>query len=249
LFQSFHYICPVLYFYKHSIVFKPKEPTIVLKVRLIIFDFDGTLADTYPWFMGVINRAADHFKLKKIDVSDLDSVRAESTKKMIKRFGIPLWKIQLIARRVRQWMGDDIDEIHLFRGVRDLLISLHERGTSLAILTSNSCANVRRVLGPELTGCITYWECDVSMSGKRRRMKKILRRSGIPPEHCLAVGDEIRDFQAAHKAGIPFGGVAWGYNSMEALAAHGASRIFGSIDEMISFLLEPAGMAGDGKSD
>lgn len=218
-----------------------------MRPRLIIFDFDGTLADTYPWFMGIINRAAEHFKLKKIDVSDLDSVRAESAKKMIKRFGIPLWKIPLIARRVRQWMGDDIDEIHLFGGVRDLLIALHQRGISIAILTSNSCANVRRVLGPELAAHIAYWECDVSMSGKRRRMKKILRRSGIPPERCLAVGDEIRDWQAARKAGIPFGGVAWGYNSAEALKAHGASLIFDHINEMIHFILGPAGMTDDEK--
>ena len=57
------------------------------------------------------------------------------------------------------------------------------------------------------------------MFGKAPKLRAVLKASGIPARQAIYLGDEIRDAEAAHKAGMAYGAVAWGYHSMDALRA------------------------------
>ena len=48
------------------------------------------------------------------------------------------------------------------------------------------------------------------MFGKAAKLRQVVRQSAVPPQHAIYVGDEIRDAEAAGKAGIAFGAVLWG---------------------------------------
>ena len=57
------------------------------------------------------------------------------------------------------------------------------------------------------------------MFGKAAKFRKVLKRTGIAADDAIAIGDEVRDGEAAAQAGIDFGAVSWGYASPEALQA------------------------------
>ena len=70
------------------------------------------------------------------------------------------------------------------------------------------------------------------MFGKARKIRKLLARTKVPAKRALLIGDEIRDCEAAHTAGVAFGAVSWGYNSLEALRAHEPTEFFATMSDI-----------------
>jgi phosphoglycolate phosphatase len=206
-----------------------------VRYRLVIFDFDGTLADSFGLFMRVVNDLADEHGFKRIEAHELDDLRAYSARQMVRHLEVPLWKMPAIGASMRRRMAEVIDEVAPFEGVDALLERLTGRGAKLAVVTSNSEENVRRVLG-EAAGRIDFYECGASVFGKRAKLRKALRRSGAAAGEAVAVGDEIRDAEAAAREGIAFAGVAGGYTTPDALRAHASAGVFASVDALAEWL-------------
>lgn len=204
-----------------------------MKYKLIIFDFDGTLADTFSWFTSTINKVADKYKFKRIKESEYEIIRNYDIRKVLKYLDVPLSKMAMIENHLRTLMAKDIGQLSLFEGIENLLKYLSNCGFTLALVTSNSRENVHRVLGPESAALINYYECGVSMLGKQDKLEKIVSKSGIPHNESIYIGDEIRDSEAAKKANIAFGGVSWGYNTVELLKAYSPKEVFANINEII----------------
>jgi phosphoglycolate phosphatase len=130
-------------------------------------------------------------------------------------------------------MAEDIRQIRSFEGIGAMLRGLSDRGVALAVVTSNAGDNVRHVLGAEPTARIRYAECGASLFGKRGKLRKVLRQSGVRPSEAIFIGDEIRDIEAARAEGIPFGAVAWGYTHVEALEAYAPAEVFADVGEVV----------------
>ena len=207
-----------------------------MQYKLVIFDFDGTLADSFPWFSQVFNSVADRYNFRRVEASELELLRGYGARELIQHLGVPLWKIPLIARHVRGLAADNVGHVSLFAGVDQMLRRLSEAGVTLAVATSNSYPNVRDVLGAENVARITYFECGASLFGKSQHFRRILRAAGVAPAETLSIGDEIRDIDAAQKAGIPFAAVAWGFTSADALKARGPAHMFERVDDIASAL-------------
>lgn len=204
-----------------------------MKYKLIIFDFDGTLADSFPWLLSMVDQFADKYGFKRIEKSEVEALRGLNANKMLQQHHVPFWKMPFIAKDARNKMAEDIHLITLFEGIDQLLKSLSEKGVKLAMVSSNSFENIRKVLGPENAALIQYYECGVSIFGKSAKFKKILGKAGVRPGDALCIGDELRDLDAAERVGIAFGAVAWGYTAVEALQARAPREVFANIDEII----------------
>jgi phosphoglycolate phosphatase len=208
-----------------------------VRFKLIIFDFDGTLADSLSWFLGISDQLADQFGFDRIDKSQLARLRRMHAATLLRRHHVPLWKTPLIAARFRRLMSQQISQIDPFPGVHQMLEHLHSAGRTLAVVTSNSRGNVRQVLGRQSAALLSDCEGGVSLAGKRAKLRKILHRSGIDPNLAIFIGDEIRDIEAARHAGIASGVVAWGFTDVNALHEHTPDHAFASIQEMLDVLL------------
>lgn len=211
------------------------------RYRLVIFDFDGTLADTFPWFANAINRVAEKYHFKKIEPGEHETIRGFDAGGVLKYLGVPLWKMPLIANYMRTLMTHDIQKIALFQGIEGLLRRLSSVGLTLAVVSSNSYENIRHVLGTEMAALFAHYECGVSIFGKEAKLRKILKRSGVSPTEAIYIGDEIRDSEAARKVGIAFGGASWGYTKAESLRAHAPDDVFASIDDIVTRLAASVG--------
>lgn len=205
-----------------------------MRYRLAIFDFDGTLADSLPWFRSVVNVLADEHGFRRVEEHELERLRGQAARQIVAHLGVPAWKLPRVAQRMRQLMARDIGLISPFPGVDRLLRELAGRGAQIAVVTSNSVENVRQILGPESAALIHHYECGASMFGKRPKLRAVLRSSGVPAAEALCIGDEVRDLEAARAEGIAFGAVTWGYTYPEALRAHDPEEFFESLEEILS---------------
>lgn len=208
------------------------------KYKLAIFDFDGTLADTYPWMLNIADRLASDYNYDPITPQQWDELREMGVMNVIRKYKFPLWHLPEIAHEIQTRMKNDIHKISLFDDMRTVLKELFQNDVKLALVSSNSCENIQKVLGQEVLTYFSFFECGVSMFSKQSKFKKVLKDSGVSAPKTICIGDEIRDIQAARKANIPFGAVAWGYTSIEKLCAFVPQEIFHSVHEISEKLLQ-----------
>ncbi|GAB4029933.1 HAD hydrolase-like protein [Spirosoma gilvum] len=203
-----------------------------MNYKLVIFDFDGTLADSFPFFRQTFNTLADIYQFKRIDPKEVDQIRGLTVRQMMKHVGMPAWKMPFVARTFIRLMGDNISQIQLFDGITDLLKQLASQGIQLAIVSSNSEENIRRVLGPENAALIRYYRCGTAIFGKSSQFRKVATKSGISHRNILCVGDEVRDLEAARKEQMAFGAVAWGFTRSDSFNTYSGIELFHTVDDI-----------------
>jgi phosphoglycolate phosphatase len=201
--------------------------------KLIIFDLDGTLSDSFPWFLSVAGAVADKHGFRRM--SDVQAMRGKTSREIIEALDVPLWRLPFIARDMRRLKSKSLQDIPLFAGVPEMLAALAQRGLTLAVVSSDSEPNARRALGAAAS-LPRYFACGASLFGKAPKFKQVMRAAGVPAAATLAIGDEVRDAEAAKAAGIDFAAVAWGYATVEALAKTGPVTVFATVGEIPAWL-------------
>jgi phosphoglycolate phosphatase len=200
-----------------------------MKYRLAIFDFDGTLADSFPFFVQVFNQLAEQHGFKKIDPDLAPTFRHYNVRQIMKQVGMPDWKLPFVVKSFTSLMKQNAASISLFEHIDDLLLHLTNKGVTLAIVSSNSYDNVSQILGRTNIKLISQFECGMSMFGKPARIRKVLRKTGIPRHEAIYIGDQIADLEAARKEKVGFGAVSWGYETIESLRKHFPEEEFDSV--------------------
>lgn len=196
-----------------------------------IFDFDGTLADTAASFMLACNSAARRYGFRELSVEEFQSLRTMGNREIIAHLGVPLWKLPQIAMFMRRAMAAEAATVRLFPGAAELLSRLRAAGIGIAIVSSNAEDGIRAALG-EAAASVDILECGAALFGKEQHFKKAVRYSGLDPTRFLAIGDEARDIEAARKAGIAAGAVAWGYADPVFLRKLGPDRFFTRMEDI-----------------
>jgi phosphoglycolate phosphatase len=201
-----------------------------MRYDLIIFDLDGTLADSFAFFVSVHNQLADRHGFRRIAPAEIDALRGRSARDVMRHVRLPRWKLPWVARSfVRLMRAADIP---LFAGVGPMLQQLERSGAALALVSSNAADNCRRILGDAHWQRLVHVECGASILGKRRRIARVLRATGIEPARAIYVGDQITDAEAARAAGVAFGAVAWGYATRASLERLQPAHLFDAVEEL-----------------
>jgi phosphoglycolate phosphatase len=180
--------------------------------RLVVFDFDGTLADSLSETIAVYNDEAD-------TAPDLPRLRAMRPWDVLRALHIPMWKVPLILAAVRRGMRDRIERVEPFAGVGAAVSGLRQAGARCAILSSNGRGNVERFLARHAMDEFEWVQCGASAFGKASRLRSLLKSLKPLPAASCYVGDEVRDVVAAEEVGLRSVAVTWGYSSRSALEA------------------------------
>ena len=204
----------------------------MVKYRLAIFDSDGTLADTLPWLRGIFNELAVTHGFRRVEPHEYEQFRDLHGAALLRELGLPLWKLPQVMSDMRRRMAGHTGEFSLFPGISDVLHRLAASGIQLAIVSSNSRENVERVLGAENARLIGHFACGVSLFGKAAKLRQLLRQCSVPPPQAIYIGDEVRDAEAAAKAGMAFGAVTWGQHREAILRAQKPAQIFTTAQEI-----------------
>jgi phosphoglycolate phosphatase len=186
---------------------------------VIIFDFDGTIADTVDALVSIANRLAIDFGYIQITPDELELMRNFNSREIIKYSGISVFKIPFLVKKVKGELKDKIKDLKPIPGIKEVLIELKNQGQRLGIITSNSQDNVTEFLQVNnLDNLFEFIHSGVTIFGKTTIINNVLRQKQLKTQQVIYVGDETRDIEASRKANIKVIGVTWGFNSQEVLA-------------------------------
>jgi phosphoglycolate phosphatase len=204
--------------------------------RLVIFDLDGTLSNSFPWFLTVVNSFADKHGFRRIESHEIETLRGKSSREIITSLQVPYWKLPAIGADMRRLKAQHMHEIPLFAGIPEMLRDLVAKGVVAALVSSDNEANARAALGAHAS-LIRHYDCGASLFGKASKYTRVMKAAGIAARETLSIGDEVRDAEAARKAGIDFAAVSWGYARVDALRAHAPVTIFDRVGAIPEFVV------------
>jgi phosphoglycolate phosphatase len=207
--------------------------------RLLIFDFDGTIADTLGETRRIFNQLAPDYGIRQVEEEELSQLRHLSLAQLLLHLNIPKRRVPALLARGTSVMRGNIGRLQLVAGMGEVLVELRRHVDGFGILTSNSAANVDIFLEAHgLRGQFDFVSSTSRLTGKAKHLKSIRRTFSLRPEQMLYIGDELRDVKAAQEAGVPIATVTWGFNSRESLAAEAPEYVFDRPADFLR-LLEP----------
>jgi phosphoglycolate phosphatase len=188
-------------------------------MNYLFFDFDGTIIESLPATIGIINDLAEKSGFKKITDTQKTLFGDNGSREVIKNLGIPFYRLPKLINAVRKGLEENMDRISPVPDLEPVLESLCHSGIRLAILTSNSQASVNRFLAKHNWNYFDFVFSGSSLFGKGKVLKRLIKEKGLSKDEAIYVGDETRDIEAAHAARVKAVAVTWGYNSQKPLAA------------------------------
>jgi phosphoglycolate phosphatase len=189
-----------------------------MRYRLVMWDFDGTLADTLPGLLVAYNELAAKHGFRP--VQDPEAARRLTPRAFLASHDIPLFKLPLVLKELFAARRHGMADTRLVPGLPEALQAIHRAGCRMAVLSSNTRENVQTCLranGVEgLFGEVVGYS---HLFGKARPMRRLVASHVGRPGEAVYVGDELRDVEAAREAGVAVAAVTWGLNDRGLLAA------------------------------
>jgi HAD superfamily hydrolase (TIGR01549 family) len=185
-------------------------------MKAVIFDFDGTIADSLPGVLAIYQRALR--RQKPFTPKETEALRGLSLLRIALKLGLPWHKIVLLAVRGQHSFKLELDKVQPFAGMAPLLRDLTKEGVKLYIISTNLQGSIHYFLRREgLSGCIKKVYGRAFVLDKSGKILTLLAREGLSKEDVCYVGDEIVDIHSARRAEIPVFSVSWGYAQAEGL--------------------------------
>lgn len=212
------------------------------KIKVVIFDFDGTIADTMPYSF---RKSLELLRKEKIDTPEkqiIKKIRSNNYIELMKEFKLSWLRIPFMLQIVKQTQRDlysQIDKIKIFPGMKNLLKDLRNNNYRIGILSSNMQRNVNKFIKINQLNFFDIVYCESNILGKDKTIKKMMKKYHLKQDEIIYVGDEIRDIVACHKMGVKMIGVSWGLHMVEALEKNGVDYMVKKPIEILKIISKP----------
>jgi len=184
------------------------------KIKALIFDFDGTIANTLPFTFEKIIEFSKKYRIKKEKDELIEKITQLTPKELINEFKISWFKVPFIFWEIKQSqkaLFQVINKIKIFPGIKPILKELKNKGIKTYIYSSNLKKNIIKFLEKEKIS--QYFDniyVGKNLLGKDKDLIDILKKEGFQNNEVYYVADEVRDALACQKAKIKMIGVLWG---------------------------------------
>ena len=225
-------------------------PTVLPAPRAILFDLDGTLADTAPDLAAAVNWLRTERGLSPTPYDILRPTASAGARGMIgAAFGLApgdegyeeLRLAWFDRYQSAMWLHTT-----LFEGIKELLEGIEQGGMSWGIVTNNP-ARFTDPLVPNIglahAGCIVSGDTTPHAKPHPAPLLEGARRLGLAPEQCWYVGDDLRDIEAGRAAGMVTVACAWGYCGSIEPSTWGADYLLDTPAHLMQTLREVADAA------
>jgi phosphoglycolate phosphatase len=199
---------------------------------LVIFDFDGTVADSFAESLRSYNRVAPRLRLRTVAQAELPELRRLGAGRLMSVLGIPMWKLPRLMIAVRADLMDHFAAVGPVPGIGKALREIRQAGYHLAIVTSNSQANVRGFLARHDLDLFPTIVAGASIFGKSTRLRRLLKTARVRASAAVYIGDTSPDMRAARAAGTAGIAVTWGFSAREPLGAEHPDAVVERPDEL-----------------
>lgn len=186
------------------------------KIKYIIFDFDGTIARSFPLIIKIYNRSyAKKYKLPT--VKDPEKIRDVSLNDLKNMTHLSIFRLFFAMRKIKKQFGKDIDDLEIEHGMLEVIKILSEK-YRLGIISTNSEKNIAYFLKKyKIEDKFEFVYAADTFSQKYGVLKKAMKKFKLNKENMIYIGDEVQDIVAAKKLGLKLITVPWGMNSEKLL--------------------------------
>jgi phosphoglycolate phosphatase-like HAD superfamily hydrolase len=201
-------------------------------MKTVIFDFDGTIADSFGAVVKIAHHLTKHPRLK--DPNEVNILREHSLADIAQEVKIPKYKWPYLLFRGRSLMEKQIKFIKPFPGVETSIKELSKSGYNLYLMSSNSEKNIKLFLqSHNMSNCFLKIYAGVGLLGKDQALRKILRKNNLNSNNCIYIGDEPRDIEAARANNMDCLSVSWGFNTANLLIKHDPFNLIDSPSDIV----------------
>ncbi|MCH9756094.1 MAG: HAD hydrolase-like protein [Gammaproteobacteria bacterium] len=204
----------------------------------IIFDFDGTIADSLLALSDITQQLAPLYRFQPITPDMLPEIRQMPAQHILTYLKIKPWLTPILMMAVRQRLRAQIPYMKLQPGLRPLFKALPEYTLSIGILSSNSKKNIQRFLSQHQLKQFDYIHVEKYRLSKLRALHHLFKAKHLIASNTCYVVDEVRDIEAAQSIGITSIAVTWGYNDKTALARAKPDFIVDTPHELETVLMQ-----------
>jgi phosphoglycolate phosphatase len=216
--------------------------------KAVLFDLDGTLADTAPDLANAVNRLRVSRGLHALPYEVLRPVASAGARGLVGvAFGIGADDQRYVALRdefLKNYETDIAVDSRLFDGIAPLLLALENAGIAWGIVT-NKIAHLTGLLVPQIglahAACMVSGDTTPFSKPHPAPLIEACKQMNIRPEDCWYVGDDLRDIQAGVAAGMTTVAAGWGYCGDTPPAAWEADAVANSPSSLLH-LIEQAGL-------
>ena len=196
----------------------------------IVFDFDGTLVDSYLESLNTLYQLVHHRPLPPENISRL---RGMTLLQLTRELHISLWRLPLLLGRLRLAMREHTDKVAMVPGIGEAIRSL-SKGYKIFVQSSNSVQNVEAcLLHFGLQNSVTAVYDSVGVFGKARNLRKLLHEQSLLASRVWYVGDEPRDIRAAKRVHLRSVAVTWGFSNIQRLERERPDALVFNPDELM----------------
>lgn len=203
-------------------------------MAVIIFDLDGTIADSFEYITDFL---AHEKNKQKLDPAQREQLRGMSMLAIARKLNHKWWQMPMLFMRGRKKMEHGMNKMQPFDGMPELIRKVHAEGHELFIVSSNTVRNIHKFLHHHHMH--TYFlevYGGVSVFGKAPALRKLFKDQNIETKDAIYVGDELRDIQACKAVDLRIVAVTWGFASVDELRAQNPTAIVNSPSELLAFL-------------
>lgn len=186
--------------------------------KLLIFDFDGTLYDTFDLIYNNIKKTALKYGIDKIKTKkDFIAIYNKNFYYSMKRLGLRQKDLPVFKKETQRFREETAEKIKLFKGISSVLKQLHKQ-YKLAVISSSFKTAIKKSLVKskilQLFDLIAGAEKEES---KTKKIKSIIKTFKVKPNQTIYIGDTVGDVEEARKAKIKSIAVTWGYQPRKLL--------------------------------
>ena len=203
----------------------------------VIFDFDGTVADSFTESLLAYNRVAPRLRLRSVREAEIPELRRMGAGQLMHALGIPMWKLPRLMIAVRADLHDHFHSVKPVPGIAEAIRGLHQADCHLAIVTSNSEENVRNFLGRHGMEGFDTVVAGASIFGKATRLRRLIRTARADRATSVYIGDTVPDIRAAREAGTLAVAVAWGFCDPALLADEAPNALVESPSDLVGSIM------------
>jgi len=207
-----------------------------MKIKTVLFDFDGTIADTVDPVVDILNEFSASWGEKAITPEALEKYRSMRNQDAFKATGVPAYKVFFILRKVWKEIQERIPELNCIKGIKPALEQLDKDGFQLGIVTTGIKENVLKFLKANDLDMFDFIYDEKRMFGKKKALKKVLKEKDLNPQEVIYVGDQTSDIDAAKSLGIKIIAVGWGFNKESILVEQEPEYFINEPKELIDIL-------------
>ena len=186
----------------------------------LLFDFDGTIADSVQLGLKIANNLAPQFGFQTFTEKDVQHFRSLTWHKIAAEMKIPFYKIPKIVTLAFKEYKRLISELEPCAGIIEMLNEFNLKEIPMALLSSNTVENVHLFLTNYKIDSFLWIEGTSGILNKAKDIKKRLKKHQIPSNAVIYIGDEVRDIEAAHKCRLKSIAVTWGFHTADFLESY-----------------------------